>query len=396
MLGNTEVADSPKLDLFGADVKDWINLDYLHDGYKPAHSNILLIVQPLESLLSFLPLPRFVEAVALNSLFSSASIFLAFILFYQITQKYFYTFLLTLLLGLTTSHLVFGSVPESYTLGACSLVTTYILFWVCLKNKKLNLGLWVLAGVFSFGITITNFIQTLICFVATLLYINKINSRKKLSKDYVLITLEYIGIVISYSIFLSIIQNKLYGSDYFFMPNTVVYEVKSFTTKINLLTYPLLVIKEIIKHFFLVNFVAAHPSIINSYLYPGVRQLSFFGIPLSYSPAGLIAVLLWGYIFIAGTYKNIISCISKKDKEKIIFLGAVSVSIFYNIIFHSFYGTVEMFIYTCYFTFLVTILFINNEMLKKSFFIVALGILVSLMAINNLAVLLSFKGYAFI
>ncbi len=396
MLGNTEVPDSPKLDLFGADVKDWINLDYLHDGYKPAHSNILLIVQPLESLLSFLPLPRFVEAVALNSLFSSASIFLASILFYQITQKYLYTFLLTLLLGLTTSHLVFGSVPESYTLGTCSLITTYILFWFCLKNKKMNLGLWVLAGIFSFGITITNFVQTLICFVVILLYIKNIYPHKKLSKNYILIALEYIGVVISCSIFLSIIQNKLYGSDYFFMPNTIVYEAKSFITKINLLTHPLLVIEEIIKHFFLVNFVASHPSIINSYLYPGLRQLSFFGIPLSYSSIGFIAVLLWSYIFVTGTYKNVISCVSEKDKEKIIFLGTVSVSIVYNMIFHSFYGTVEMFIYTCYFTFLVAILFINNEVLKKPFFTVALGILVSLMAINNLAVLLSFKGYVFV
>ncbi|QZZ21761.1 hypothetical protein J5X98_04785 [Leptothermofonsia sichuanensis E412] len=188
ILGNAEVSNHPNLDLFGADIKDWINLQYYRDGYKPAHTNILLIVQPLETLFSFLPFPQSVSAVLLNSFFSSVSIFLTSVLFWQITQRYLYTFLLTLLLGLTTSHIVFGSIPESYTLGYSSLAITYILFLRCLKNKKLNIGLWILAGIFSFGITITNFVQTLICFIAVLFYIHE-----TLSKKHIKPILEYVG-----------------------------------------------------------------------------------------------------------------------------------------------------------------------------------------------------------
>ena len=392
MLANIEFTNTPKLDFFGADVKDWTGLQYDRDGYKPAHTNILFIVQPLQFLLSFIPLPKFVLAVILNSLFSAVNIFLASILFWQITQRYLYTFLLTLFLGFTTSHLFFGSIPESYTLGSSSLITTYILLCISLKNKKINLALWLLAGIFSFGITITNFTDTMICFAIASFYIHNRMSHK----ERLLMILQYAGAVISCSIFLSLIQNKLYGSDYFFMPNMVVYETKSFIRKINLFTHPLLVVQELFKHFFLVNFVAPYPSIIDSYIYPGIRQLTFFGVPLSYGYVGFMAAVLWGYVFITGTYKNVTLSLARKDKAKIAFLSAVSLSILFEMIFHSMYGVVEMLIYTCYFTFLVMILFINNETLRKPYFIIVLGILIGLMAINNLSVLLSFQGYSWL
>jgi hypothetical protein len=392
MLANMEVQNSPELDFFGADVRDWTSLQYDRDGYKPAHTNILFIVQPLQFLLSFIPLPKVVLAVILNSLFSAVNILLVSILFWQITQRYLYTFLLTLFLGFTTSHLVFGSIPESYTLGSSSLIATYILFWLSLKNKNFNLGLWFLAGIFSFGITITNFFQTMICFAIASFYIEK----KPDIKEYLFTISQYVGAVVTGSMFLSILQNKLYGSDYFFMPNMLVYETKSFITKINLLTNPLLTIKEIFKHFFLVNFVSPYPSIIDSYIYTEVRQLSFFGIPLSYSYVGLMAVVLWGYILIMGTYKNLTLCLARNDKDKIVFLSAVSLSILYGMIFHSLYGVVELLIYSCYFNFLIVILFINQETFKKPYFTMILGILIALMAINNLTVLLSFQGYSLI
>lgn len=137
-------------------------------------------------------------------------------------------------------------------------------------------------------------------------------------------------------------------------------------------------------------------SFINSYLYTEVRQLTFFGIPLSYNYLGFIAVVLWGSILIIGTYKNLTLSLARSDRDKIVFLSAVSLSILYEMIFHSLYGVVELLIYSCYFTFLIVILFINKETLKKPYFLIILGILIALMAINNLTVLLSFQGYSLI
>jgi hypothetical protein len=69
---------------------------------------------------------------------------------------------------LTMSHLFFSVFPESRTLQICSIIPTYIIFLNSLRDKKLYFNYWVFAGVFSFGITITNFSTTLVCFIVAL------------------------------------------------------------------------------------------------------------------------------------------------------------------------------------------------------------------------------------
>lgn len=65
------------------------------------------------------------------------------------------------ILGVSTAHLVFASIVESYIFSAAVL----LFFFLLLLDEKTHLFALVAVGTLTFGITITNFIQTFLGFV---------------------------------------------------------------------------------------------------------------------------------------------------------------------------------------------------------------------------------------
>ncbi|WNN87190.1 hypothetical protein [Gloeocapsopsis dulcis] len=268
------------------------------------------------------------------------------------------------------SQLIFGAVPETYALAACSIITTYILFWICLQRKKLYFEYWILAGLFSFSVTITNFAQTLICFIALVFYLNR--------KIRWLTILEYLGVVVSFAFILSIIQKKLFPlARYFFMPSLITTESKHISTLV--FEQPLLIAQEVFKSFFLVNFIAPDPFAANDPDFPGFLLLGYFMRPLDYSLIGYAGVILLMCLFSLGFLKNII--------HYNIFLVAVCCAVVYNMILHSFFGVTEIFLYSCNVTFPVLLLFFNKSLLKNSYFKIGLVLAITLMTINNFSII---------
>lgn len=353
------------------DLHEWTSLEY-NKHHKGSHPLILLLVSPWQSLLTFSPLPKEVSAVLISSFFGSFAILFAALCFWNLTKKYIETLLLTILFGLTMNQLFYSTIPESRSLQCLSIIPTYLLFIVCLQSKKLYLVYWILAGLFSFGVTITNFAQTLICFFAIVLVVKQ--------RNRVSTILEYVGVIVSLSFLLSLLQHKLFGGQYFFIPDMLTTELKY--VRPPLASNTLLIPIEIFKNFFLVNFVS--PSPVNHINYSDYMMIIPGEKLLYYSIIGLMALLIWGYVFTLGVYQNITN---RNQKNQGVFVLVIFLVILFNMAFHSFFNNSELFIHTSNFTFPVLLIAINGWLLQKTYFKIALISLIILMGINNLSII---------
>lgn len=362
-----------KTEFFGSDyteaIRGWIDSrgKVIHKG---SHPLFLLLVIPLANFSKILlPIPY--SAIFLNSLFASIAVLLSSIFFFINSQSYTQTLLLAITFGLSMSQLVFGSLPESYSIACCSIVLTYILFLICIKTRNLYLAYWIVAGLLSFGVTITNFVQTLICFAATVFGLQR--PRK------IILILEYASCVLSFAFLLSLIQKITFPqSSFFFEPSMFANE--SQFIKNYILEQPFLVLSQIINNFFMVNFVSPSPfAIPKTPISPMI--LSFFNRPLDYNLIGWLGIVVWLGLFILGTLKNIQSL-----KTNFLIIG-ILLAVIFNIFIHSLFGVNEMFLYTCNFTFPVLLLAINQSLLSKAYFKIGFVLLIILMAINNLIIM---------
>ncbi|GET40971.1 hypothetical protein [Microseira wollei] len=375
IIGARLIPEFYNYNFFGADhtetIPGWTSREY-NQEHKGSHPLILLMVDPLAILLYRLTFSPEKTVVILNCFFGFLAILAASTLFWLLTKNRVITALLTAVLGLSMSHLVFSTLPETYALASCSAIATYVLFLICLANQKIYYIYWIIAGLFSFGVTITNFSQTVICFTALAFTLKK--ERRAIA------ILEYVSLVVFFAFILSVIQWRIFpNAKFFFLPETFEKELNY--VRITILNQPFLVIQELLKNFFLVNFVAPSPF---GSISPQVSSrivLSFFNRPLEYSFIGYIGAVLWVSLFIAGCLRNMLTI------RQNIFLVAVSFSILFNMALHSFFGGNEMFLYSCNFTFLILLLAVNRFWFEKTYFRVGVTILIFLMATNNLMIL---------
>ena len=116
------------------------------------------------------------------------------------------------------SQLFLSIVPDRASLATLSLLVTYIIFFISLYKRRIPSWLWLAAGVFSLGVTTTNFIQTLICF-----FIAQVASGKPMPKAKGVVAKNLIifgGGVLLFTAGLALIQKTIYpSSTLFFLPS---------------------------------------------------------------------------------------------------------------------------------------------------------------------------------
>lgn len=160
---------------FDTDPGDWMNrltanLDQL-TVMRPVHPLAFLIFRPPVWLLSILLNGnKFYAALLFNSMLGGVCVFLTWSFFKQRTNNSTYALLIAGLLGLSSSHLILSVFLESYLFSAAAL----IIFLLLLQREDKPLAHLVPAGLLSFGITITNFIQTCIMFFITTLQVKTV------------------------------------------------------------------------------------------------------------------------------------------------------------------------------------------------------------------------------
>jgi hypothetical protein len=167
------------------------------------HPFTYFILRPFGWFLNLFTQDPGLSAILLNTFSGGLCVFLAWVLIKNHTQNRVYAFSIASLLGLSTAHIFFGSVIESYIFSAAALIG----FFLILQKRKDSMRSLVGASLITFGITLTNFVQNLIGFVV---------SRPRI-RDII----RFSGLTISIGIILSLIHAAWYpSSKLFFLPSS--------------------------------------------------------------------------------------------------------------------------------------------------------------------------------
>jgi len=152
---------------YDADPTSWMNrlaapFHQLVD-MRPVHPFAFLVFRPTTWFLSlFLSGNRFYAALMLNAGVGALCVFLAWVLVKRWTNST-YAVLFASLLGAGTAHLILSTFLETYIYSAAVLIT----FLILLQREKKSLAVLIPVGLLTFGITISNFLQTCIYFLFT-------------------------------------------------------------------------------------------------------------------------------------------------------------------------------------------------------------------------------------
>lgn len=151
--------------LFDADVGSWMRRisspDVRDFEMRGPHPFTYFIFQPFGRFLNLFTQDPTFSAILFNALAGGACVFLMWLFVKGKFGSRTYAFLMASLLGLTSAHFFFGSVIETYIYSALAL----LLFFLLVGTGNASASALTLAGVLTFGITLTNFVQTLIGFV---------------------------------------------------------------------------------------------------------------------------------------------------------------------------------------------------------------------------------------
>lgn len=183
---------------FEADISDWIVRLTAHPTeeqlpVRAVHPAVLLFLRPLVWLLS-VPLngDRLQAAFMLSAMAGSGSVFVTWLIVKRRTGNTNFSLLSASILGASASHLLLGSMLESYIFSAFALIS----FCFLMQSNRTSLNYSVPAGMLIFGITVTNLAQACILYFFKVLRIETI--------------LKFVTLVAAITLALHLVQTRLY------------------------------------------------------------------------------------------------------------------------------------------------------------------------------------------
>jgi len=336
--------------------------DNYRDYYwRSVHPFVLLIVRPLITLFAFLLKgDRLAAAFVLVAFAGALCVFLAWYFIKHTVGNSLYALLIASLLGASAAHLVFGSLIETYI-----FLAAVTLFFLVLLLKDKPLFALIIAGTLSFGITLTNFAQTVIAFILV----------KRDFKQWV----KYGLIVGAVVIPLALLNNFIYPNSqpYFFDPSNLTTEAdNTFTPTIARGT-------AILRVMFLHSIVAPDPLILDEEI-PFLKVWIFKAEPLRLSEYntwfGTTLAFAWIGLFLLGIF-FFVKGLKKQDNR---FTFSFILILLFNFALHLRYGK-DVFLYSANWTYAV-ILFLGlawKELADKKWFQVVLLVFLALLLANN-------------
>jgi hypothetical protein len=374
---NAAVINHPRFDVddiyFDADGLNYrlrLTTDTWRDYYwRSVHPFMILLLKPPVDLISFfLKGDKLFGVYLFVSGAGAACVYLAWAFIREVTKNSIYASLIAALLGLSTAHLFFGSFIESYIFLAASLLLFHVLL---IKDRPFPA--LVMAGLATIGITHLNFAQNVIAFFSV-----KFNVKK---------TVRFVATALVFLVLLTLLNNLLYpeAHPFFFVPSTLQAE------EANL--YPLnrLRIQGMARAFLLHNVIAPTPILHTGeipfvqfrFFKPEIDKLSQYTTLLQNSTVSLWLGLLTlaGILFIKNYKKNLHNG----------FYFALAGGMALNAVLHLRYGK-ELFLYSPNWTYALILLagMAWQPVSEKRWFQVALLLLLSLIALNNRQLFLTF------
>ncbi|HKI54922.1 MAG TPA: hypothetical protein VJ987_12415, partial [Anaerolineales bacterium] len=373
---------SPDLGLadnhFDTDSPIWVNfLTASPDqmlGMRAVHPYALMILRPPVWLLSLLLNgDKFHAVILLNAIFGGACAYLVWVFFKQRTNSTAYSLSIAALLGLSNSHLILSAFLESYIFSATALIVTVAI----LQNEKIKLRAIIPIGLVTFGITITNFIQTCIVF-----FVTQKNIRK---------TFKYVFLAIALATMLTFMQNTIQpnsqpfyivsnlGNESAFKRDIINVPISQTLSRVNVITRtitlfsvvaprPLVLMEEI---------GCSRPCFNTIRFFRGKYQYaSYIGFGSLLARSWFVLLIMAALLFIWKLFK------SPKDTSLQI---ALVLNILFNFALHMNYGDDPM-LYTPNWTYAIVLFFgISFEQLApRKWFNIVLLIFLSALLVNNL------------
>ena len=369
---------TPAFDLgdfvFGADtarvVGDLVDFEANHYRTK-VHPLFVLLFNPVGIFLAEILNSGMLAALLLNSFFGALGIAIFYIALRKIGLKIFYGLIFSLLLGMSSAHLFFASLPETFIFSFTSLILLYLIFIFFRKSKKF-IKAYIPASIFSMGITNLNIFLSIILFFFRF---RELKTRKKItlfSSLMILILLIAGG--------LALVQKAAYpSSDFFLTPAAYQEDMNYFYSDFT--ERPARVLANTFYNFFSYNIIAPALS------YDATEELPTIWLNEDLNKINFVrafAYILYALLVIFSIY----FIIKRKLFKNEIFQISVIYLIF-SFIFHLFYGTRELFLFSPRFTFPIIILFalpFTKEFVNKKLIYATNTILVLLVIfvlINN-------------
>ncbi len=361
--------------IFEADAEPWLNIMGYPDGYdvnRAVHPLVLITMRPFTRFIGFFMGENwFLSPMISISVAGGATVLMAWTFLKRAVRNDTYAFIFTLLFGATASHLLFGSITETYIFGMASLM----FFLLLIQADEKRFSILVPAGLLVFGVTITNIGQSMIG-----LFFKKFGFWR---------LVKYGVAVLSTGIVLTAFVSMVYPGNqtFFFVPQDILFEARFsqpvYASPMERLTTRA---KTVGRAIFLHGTLA--PTPIEDYTgkqtaRPIIKFKTFNekdNIVAKYEGLANIPLALW-ILLMAGAAIFFIKNIRAQDAPLLLsLLGGIA----FNYFLHMNYGD-EIFLYTAYFTFLV-VFFVAvalKDLAKLSWFNMALTVFLLMVMANN-------------
>ncbi|MDP1716342.1 MAG: hypothetical protein Q8L41_16525 [Anaerolineales bacterium] len=329
--------------VFEADAGPWLAILGYPEGFnvnRAVHPLVLITLRPFVRLIGlFVGEKWFLAPMIAIAAISGSAVLMAWIFVKRAAQKDTYAFIFAVLLGTSASHLLFGSLTETYVFGMASL----IFFFLLIQADEKRFSVLVPAGLLVFGIAVTNLAQSMIG-----LFFKKFGFRR----------LVYYGVLLlAAGIALTAFVSMLYpgNQSFFYVPQDISFEAR-FTQPIYADPLEGVVnrIKIVGRTVFLYDVLAPTPIEVFTGKQAGTPIINLKtyhykdDIVAWYDGLANIPLVLWFLLLVASLIfflKNI------RSQDTPLLLGLLG-SIAFNYFLHMNYGT-ELFLYTPYWTFLL-------------------------------------------
>lgn len=385
--------------LFNADVNKIIEHltvpDGDHSAYTKNHPLFVLFFNPIGAAVVGFVGSNVVSAIIINAFVAAAAVPLFQMLLARNGVDNHTACYWALLLGFSASHVLFGSVPESFVFSATAL----ILF--CLTAPYATSRPWLLIciGLLCFGITITNLA---IAGIIYLRYLAPADSFRRVVQGhfspYLMSLARFLFSILAIGAVLSGLQKVFYPSSGVFLRPRVFGNMKYSYGLQYLLTLDARIFERIVdtvQGFFLYDLFAPKPSVPSVLEFVDLRHwLATAGVELTFKASSVkeyewftyVTILVW--ISLLASAALIYIC-SKSRAEATPYQGealvdALVACLGFQFLLHFIYGN-HAFLYSPHWTFMVvgaTAILAQNTLGRRPLRVM-LGILVVGLAINN-------------
>lgn len=228
---------------FDLDISPWlarlqaISPSDITDVVRAVHPAVLLFLRPSVWFVSLLLNGSRLHAIFIvHALAASACVFFAWRIVRRISGNATFALVAASLLGASASHLVLGSMLDTYIYSALAM----LFFVSVLQNDSIPLKNSIFAGIVVFGITITNILQTLILYFARLVELRNrqednaadgrsrfrrfVSTRSRYTLSAGKVLFQYVFLVVGVVLLLNVVQVWCYPAATPLTPNNILYE----------------------------------------------------------------------------------------------------------------------------------------------------------------------------